>query len=123
MALVYIATKDKELSSSLEDLLNRAGFSSVAFKLSELMLIPVERERPLCILAGEHAEKSETTSLISNIKGKWPNAPIIVVSKNGELSHAVNALHAGAFDYLEAPVVDRILLKSLRDAITSLKEP
>lgn len=121
MASVYIATKDKELSTSLQDMLYRAGFSVVAFNQTELMLSAGDRKRPLCILAGEHAGKSETTNLISKIKGKWPNTPVIVVTKNGELSNAVNALQAGAFDYLEAPVVDRILLKSLQNAIIGLK--
>lgn len=121
MASVYIATKDKELTSSLQDLLYRAGFSAVAFDQTELMLDDGDRKRPLCILAGEHAETSQTTNLIVKIKEKWPNTPVIVVTKNGELSRAVNALHAGAFDYLEAPVVDRILLKSLQDAIASLE--
>lgn len=120
MASVYIATKDKELSASLQDLLYRAGFTVETFDQTELMLGKADQTKPLCILAGEHTGEPDTTDLISQVKNQWPEIPIIVVTKNGKVSRAIKALKAGAFDYLEAPVVDLTLLKSLEDAITGL---
>lgn len=121
MASVYIATKDKELSASLQDLLYRAGFKAAAFDQTKLMLNEGDRKRPLCILAGEHTGEPDTREFIGQVKDRWPETPIIIIAKNGKLSRAVKALQAGAFDYLEAPVVDRILLKSVHEAITSLE--
>jgi len=78
------------------------------------------RETPHCIIAQAKPSILETTKLVKMLKVNIPLAPIIVIATNRDLSHAMEALKAGAHDYIERPIIDRVLIESLQKAISSL---
>jgi len=119
MPTIFISARDSQLLDSLKELLNRAGFTTTAFDQSNSMLEELGSNRPKCIVAETLADKQETIAMVQTIKKKLPKVPVILVTSKAELSHAMDALRAGAYDFLETPIVDRLLIESLEHAISS----
>lgn len=46
-----------------------------------------------------------------------PRMPVVMLTSEGSVQHAVNAIKAGAFDYLTKPPAREVLLRTLRDAV------
>ncbi|NKB33882.1 MAG: response regulator [Pseudomonadales bacterium] len=119
MSNIFISARDSQLLDSLKELLDRAGFTTTTFNQSKSMLEELSKCRPKCIVAEALADKHETIEMVRAIKEKIPTVPVILVTSQAELSHAMDAIRAGAFDFLETPIVDRLLIESLEHAIAS----
>jgi FixJ family two-component response regulator len=83
------------------------------------MLSALKKTAPECILIDAQAERAATLDLLEKVKQKLPNTPVLVIEKDGELPDAVEVLRAGAVDYIQQPIVDRILLECVQNAIAS----
>ncbi|MCG8414678.1 MAG: response regulator [Pseudomonadales bacterium] len=121
MHSIFITAKDAKLLESLKQLFIRAGYKVSTFSHSGTMLRELKEHVPQCILAEAHNSISATKKLLKDVRGKLPDAPVIVVESNGEISHAMEALRAGATDYIQTPIVDRILVEAVHAAISNLK--
>jgi two-component system response regulator FixJ len=60
--------------------------------------------------------------LLKKIRARGVSAPTILVSDEGDIPMAVDAMRAGAVDFLEKPFVDRVLLRRAETALDSLKD-
>jgi FixJ family two-component response regulator len=120
MSSILLTATDSELLTSLEALLGNAGFQTSSFTDFDRTLLRLWRETPHCIIAQAKPSILETTKLVKTLKVNIPLAPIIVIATNRDLSHAMEALKAGAHDYIERPIIDRVLIESLQKAISSL---
>jgi len=56
-------------------------------------------------------------SLCTRIAGAWPDVPVIVLTGHGSMESAVNAMRAGAYDYLTKPVNTEVLAMSIDRAL------
>lgn len=82
------------------------------------MLETLENETAHCIVAEALTTRRDTIQLILKTREKLPCSPIILITNNAEFSHATDAIRAGATDFLETPIVDRLLIETLQHAIT-----
>lgn len=57
--------------------------------------------------------------LLKRIRARGISAPTILLSDEGDIPTAVDAMRAGAVDFLEKPFVDRVLLRRAEDALDS----
>jgi DNA-binding NtrC family response regulator len=55
--------------------------------------------------------------LLGELRGIFPNLPVIVVTATDEVASAVACMQAGAFDYMVKPVEDTRLLSGVRRAL------
>jgi len=120
MSSIFLSTADSELLLSLEALLGTAGFQTYSFTNSDEVLLSLKPETPHCIITQAKSTKVETTKLVQKFRTYMPSAPVIVIATNRELSHAMEALKAGAHDYIERPIIDRALIESVQKAMSSL---
>jgi two-component system response regulator FixJ len=51
------------------------------------------------------------------LKRKWPMVPLVLITGHGDVSMAVNALKAGAHDFVEKPFSPDRLIDSIKSAI------
>ncbi|HUO01926.1 MAG TPA: LuxR C-terminal-related transcriptional regulator, partial [Rhizomicrobium sp.] len=56
--------------------------------------------------------------LQSELARRKTHAPLILITGHGDVTMAVTAMRAGAFDFLEKPVDDEHLLSSVRKALS-----
>lgn len=49
--------------------------------------------------------------LLTTLVQRDPNLPVIMITGHGDISMAVNALHQGAYDFIEKPLRQNTWLK------------
>ncbi len=54
--------------------------------------------------------------LLDEIRTRWPNLPVAVITAHGQVDAAVRALKAGAFDFVSKPIEHAVLKRLVRDA-------
>ena len=115
---VFILDSDPGTLKSLKQLFERVGFRVSVFGQADSLLKKLDEEKPQCIVAEARLANKDNGQLIADTHRKAPDLPIILLAWRSDISAAVRALKAGANDYLEKPVVDRLLIESVERAIS-----
>jgi DNA-binding NtrC family response regulator len=71
------------------------------------------------IIADAHASRTDDRELLSSVKNIAPHIPVIIMTANGSVNHAVEAMHSGAADYLLKPFSPESLEKTVSRALGS----
>ncbi|MFT7470438.1 MAG: FixJ family two-component response regulator [Kiritimatiellia bacterium] len=122
MNSIFILAIDPLLLESLSELFNRAGFVVSLFKNPDILLDKLTEEQPSCILAEDLSIRATNKKLIENIHSKTPNMPIILMASGDDISVAVKAIRDGATDFVQKPIVDRVLVECVRRTILNLND-
>jgi DNA-binding NtrC family response regulator len=69
------------------------------------------------ILFDHWGEDADASALIAELRVRRPALPVLVVTANGSVAHAVNAMRAGATDFLVKPLAPERLLQALDAAV------
>jgi len=69
------------------------------------------------ILLDHWGGEREATALIAELKARRPMLPILVLTANGSVAHAVGAMRSGATDFLVKPLAPERLLAALEAAV------
>ncbi|WP_085810383.1 sigma-54 dependent transcriptional regulator [Sphingomonas sp. TZW2008] len=69
------------------------------------------------ILFDHWGEDDDASALIAELRARRPALPILVLTANGSVSHAVNAMRAGATDFLVKPLAPERMLRALDAAV------
>lgn len=69
------------------------------------------------ILFDHWGEDADASALIAELRARRPALPVLVVTANGSVAHAVNAMRAGATDFLVKPLAPERLLQALDAAV------
>ncbi len=75
------------------------------------------QRQPDIILTDLQMPKMDGLSLIEHIASDNPLLPIIVISGANDISNALKAINAGAWDYLVKPIVDMNILLHILDRV------
>ena len=115
---VFILDSDPGSLKSLKQLFERGGFRVSAFRQTDSLLEKMDEENPKCIVAEARLANKDNGRLLADTHRKTPDLPIILLALRSDISAAMRALKSGATDYLEKPIVDRLLIESVERAIT-----
>ncbi|MHA6718764.1 sigma-54-dependent transcriptional regulator [Sphingomonas sp. RS6] len=69
------------------------------------------------IILDHPASDADAVSLIADLRARRPQLPILVLAANGSVAAAVNAMRAGATDFLVKPIASERLLAALDAAV------
>ena len=72
------------------------------------------------VITNEQTPGIEGKDVLVSLKKKSPQIPVIVIAANGTVHNAVEAMHAGASDYLLRPFSVETLEKTVKKAISPL---
>lgn len=72
---------------------------------------------PGCIVTDVRMPEIDGLELVRRLKAKGLPHPVIVITGHGDIPLAVEAMKAGALDFLEKPFEDEVLLSSIRGAL------
>jgi two-component system nitrogen regulation response regulator NtrX len=115
--MVMIVDDEAGVRSSLSGFLKDNGYrwaavSSVAEALKEL-----EEKHVNLALVDVWLPGEDGISLLEEIKSKWPDTAVIVMSGNATVDLAVKATKLGAYDFLEKPIDPEKLLITMQRAL------
>jgi two-component system repressor protein LuxO len=116
---VLLVEDTASLSMVYQSVLARAGHKVVcAFSLAEARA-HFEAVRPHVVLLDLQLPDGDGLELLEDLRRGAPGSRVIVITANGSINRAVQAMRAGAFDFLVKPFDEARLLSAVRNAIAS----
>ncbi|WP_437752989.1 sigma-54-dependent transcriptional regulator [Sorangium sp. So ce1389] len=114
---VLVVDDEASARSGLEKLLRQEGYAvDAAGDGVEALEVAAERP-PDVVVTDLKMPKMEGVALLGKLREQDPALPVIVVTAFGDVSSAVQAMRAGAEDYLTKPVDFDALLLSIERAL------
>ena len=100
---VWLIDDDPAIRWVLERALRDNGLSPRTFEAAEAALNALKSETPDAMIADIRLAGVSGLELLRVVHGTHPRLPVIVVSAHSDLSSALSAYKAGAFEYLPKP--------------------
>jgi len=110
---IYVIDDDEAVRNSLGFLLRTTGFTPYLYPSALHFLDECERLRPACVITDVRMPGMTGLELVRRLQDLGLSHPVIVITGQSTVRMAVDAMKAGACDFLEKPVDEAKLLKAL----------
>ena len=114
---VFLIDDDAGVRDSLSLLLSLKNISTQPFASADSFLETYTPERSGCVLTDLRMPGMTGLELQTALRERHIELPIVVFTAHGDVATARAALKNGAFDFLEKPVDEEMLLDVLRNAL------
>jgi FixJ family two-component response regulator len=111
--LVIIVDDDTSVREALSELILSAGFQSASFASTRELLDADILDRPGCLILDVRMPGSSGLDLQHQLAQLGNQKPIIFLTGHGDIPMTVQAMKAGAVDFLTKPVRDQTLLDAI----------
>ena len=115
--LIAIVDDDESVRSALEGLMKAAGLPAQAFASCEDFLTSGLLGRIACLIADIRMPRMSGLELQERLNSERCRIPIIFITAHGDAKMRLQAMRAGAVEFLAKPFDDEILLDSVRAAL------
>lgn len=115
--LVIIVDDDASVREALSELMLSAGFEAVSFSATKALLEASVLDKPGCLILDVRMPGSSGLDLQRHLTTSGNPKPIIFLTGHGDIPMTVQAMKAGAVDFLTKPVRDQTLLDAVNAAI------
>lgn len=120
--LVHVVDDDDGVRRSLDFLLSHAGYEVIRWDGAEIFLKRADKLIPACALLDIRMPGMDGLELQQEMKAKGFNFPVIVLSGHGDIAMAVQAMQAGAVDFLQKPTDREHVLAAVKRAFDSITD-
>jgi len=114
---VYVVDDDEAMRDALSLLLSSVGYMSKAYPSAGEFLDDYDPEQPACLLADIRMPGMSGLEMQDELKQRGIEVPIIFITGHGDVPMAVEAMKAGAVDFLQKPFRDQDVLDRINDAL------
>jgi len=111
--LVVIVDDDAAVRTSIEELMLSVGIDAAGFGSTRELLEAKLPERPGCLVLDVRMPGSSGLDLQQHLAAAGNAKPIIFLTGHGDIPMSVQAMKAGAIDFLTKPVRDQSLLDAV----------
>ncbi|MGY0569812.1 response regulator transcription factor [Bradyrhizobium sp. RDM12] len=115
--LVIIVDDDAAVREALSELMASAGFEVVCHASTLAFLDAGAPDRPCCLIVDVRMPGASGLDLQDHLSRSSDPRPIIFLTGYGDIPMTVQAMKAGAIDFLTKPVRDQTLLDAVHTAI------
>jgi FixJ family two-component response regulator len=117
--LVAIVDDDDLMRTALQGLLKAVGCPAQAFASAEEFLQSGQQHRTACLIADIRMPGMSGLELQAKLNAEHCRIPTIFITAHGDTKMRMQALRAGAVEFLAKPFDDEALLESVRAALES----
>jgi len=114
---VYIVDDDAAVRDSLALLLKSVGLSARTFESGVEFLECFDKNWQGCILLDIRMPGISGMEVQRQLVANGCNMPIIFITGHGDIPAAVEAMHLGAYDFVQKPFEDQELLDRIQQAL------
>jgi len=115
--IVFVVDDDISVRESLESLIGCAGWRPELFASAQEFLAYPRSVVPSCLVLDVGLPDLSGLDLQKRITVDRTDIPIIFITGVGDVPMSVQAMKAGAVEFLEKPVSEEVLLGAIRNAI------
>jgi two-component system response regulator FixJ len=114
--VVHLIDDDAPVRQALAFMLTSSGFAVRAYPSASAFLETLERLQPGCIVTDIRMPGISGIELQRQLQAREIQLPVIVMTGHGDIALAVEAMKAGAVDFIEKPFSDEVLIAAIRIA-------
>ncbi|HSL03504.1 MAG TPA: sigma-54 dependent transcriptional regulator [Nitrospiraceae bacterium] len=118
---VMVVDDDAETLALLREIVAKEGFEVETAEDAETALRRLEQWQPELVITDIHMPGMDGLALLAAVREKEPDIPVVLLTAYGSLKTAVDAIKAGAFDYLSKPFVVEDIRLVVRRALEHTK--
>lgn len=116
-ALVYVVDDDASICSALSSLLRSEGIEVRTFDSPDGFLNAGMPDVPSCLILDVRLRGASGLTLQQETLREGIRLPIIFLTAHGDIAMSVQAMKAGAFDFLTKPFRDQDILDTVASAL------
>jgi len=116
---VYVVDDDPAVCDALAVVFELEGFKVTTFSTGDAFIEVAKSREPGCVLLDVHMPGRSGIDILSELNAENYGAPIFIISGQGDIPMAVNAIKQGAFDFIEKPFDADTVVKAVRDALAA----
>jgi FixJ family two-component response regulator len=114
---VAIVDDDELMRDALQGMLKSVGLESQAFASAEEFLKSGQQHETACLIADIRMPGMSGLELQAQLNAEHCRIPTIFITAHGDTKMRMQALRAGAVEFLAKPFHDDVLLESVRAAL------
>lgn len=119
--LVLVVDDEESIRESLRMVLEYEGYRVLEAGGGVDALQRIRDSRPDAVLLDIKMPEMDGLTVLSNLRERGYDMPVIVITGHGDVSTAVEATRQGAYDFFEKPLQRERVLLSLRNALESFR--
>lgn len=116
-AWIHVIDDDDAVRDSLLFLLQANGFKVEGHRSGSDFLSALPLENAGCIISDIRMPGVSGTDVLARLRESGIDTPVIIMTGHGDVPLAVEAMKLGAFDFLEKPFDDDVMLTSVHSAL------
>ncbi|BCH28783.1 DNA-binding response regulator [Mesorhizobium sp. L-8-10] len=117
--ITILVDDDATVRDALEELLNSVGIETMSFSSGQELLDAKLPDRPGCLVLDVRMPGLSGLDLQNLLATKGILTPIVFLTGHGDIAMSVQAMKAGAVDFLTKPVRDQTFLDAVSTAIAN----
>jgi FixJ family two-component response regulator len=114
---IFVVDDDPAVRETLSMVLSAGGYKVICFADGAALLAVARSRTPSCILLDVHIPGKSGLDILKELHGEDYPAPIFMISGQGDIAMAVEAIKSGALDFIEKPFRGSEIVARLDEAI------
>lgn len=119
---IYLVDDDEAIRRSASFMLRSCGYSVTTFGTGVEFLGAVSGLHPGCILLDVRMPEMDGLEVQQVLRERAVAYPVVVMTGHGDVGVAVQAMKAGAVDFIEKPFDRVVLLEAIEDGLARLAQ-
>jgi two-component system response regulator FixJ len=115
--VVHVVDDDSEVLQALAFLLTASGFAVQVHNSAAAFLGSDSRNEAGCVVTDVRMPGMDGLELQRRLVAEGSNVPVIVMTGHADVALAVEAMKAGAVDFIEKPFDNQVLVGAVRSAL------
>jgi two-component system, LuxR family, response regulator FixJ len=114
---IFIVDDDPSVRAALATVLGAEGFATIGFADGESFLTAAHSRTPGCVLIDVQLPGCSGLELLKKMDAAHYPAPVLIISGQGDIPTAVEAVRNGALDFIEKPFDPAAVVARVHDAM------
>src|SRR5215831_7399415 len=116
-AIVHLIDDDEDVRRALAFLLGTAGLAVRVYESAVLFLEKYDGGSAGCVVSDVRMPGMDGLQLLRRLKEMGVKLPVVILTGHADVALAVEAMKAGAVDFIEKPFSDEVLLNAIQSAL------
>jgi FixJ family two-component response regulator len=117
---IFVVDDDVAVRQTLTAVFTAAGHQITCFADGAALLAATRQQTPACIILDVHIPGRSGLDILKELNADDYPAPIFIMSGQGDIAMAVDAIRHGALDFIEKPFRGSEVVQKVRDAVTAM---
>ena len=114
---ICIVDDESAITSPVASILKDEGYEALVFQDAESLWEKLDTVKPSLVLLDVWLPGMDGMQLLKRLHERFPQLPVIMMSGHAGIAAAVDAIKAGAYDFLEKPLHLEVLLDKVESAL------